>query len=178
MYFSFMNVPPSGARLPVRASSETTRLYAEDLSVGDLFELGTTSVTEAAIVDFATIYDPLPIHVDPEAAATGPFGGIIGSAAHSLALYSSLASRVFVPRLALIAGKGIERLRLPNPLRPGVVHTASIEILDVAPRFRDGASNTDRADLRCAGRLIDADGRVVLAMEPLQVIRYRSPRHR
>ncbi|KAF0966968.1 MaoC/PaaZ C-terminal domain-containing protein [Gordonia sp. YY1] len=143
-----------------------TRLYAEDLSAGEVFELGTASVTEVEIIDFASQYDPLPIHVSREVAANGPFGGIIGSAAHSLALYSGLASRMFVPRLALVAGKGIERMRLPNPLRPDVIHTASITILGVSPRFRGDAPTTDRADLRCAGQLVDADGRVVLTMEP------------
>ncbi|WP_435769022.1 MaoC/PaaZ C-terminal domain-containing protein [Nocardioides sp. SYSU DS0651] len=155
-----------------------TTLHAEDLAVGDVHDLGTTSATEAEIIAFAERFDPLPIHVDREAAATGPFGGIIGSAAHTLALYSSLASRVFMPRLALVAGKGIERMRLPHPLRPDVMHTASIEVLEVVPRYRDGATATDRADLRCRGGLTDAEGRVVLALEALQVIRYRFPRTR
>lgn len=152
--------------------------FADDLAVGDLHDLGTTSASEAEIIDFAQRFDPLPIHVDRDAAAAGPFGGIIGSAAHTLALYSSLASRVFMPRLALVAGKGIERMRLPHPLRPDVMHAASIEVLEVVPRFRDGATSTVRADLRCGGRLTDADGRVVLALEALQVVRYRAPRER
>lgn len=58
------------------------------------------------------------------------------------------------------------------------MHAASIEVLEVVPRFRDGATSTDRADLRCGGRLTDADGRVVLALEALQVVRYRAPRER
>ncbi|MEO9328923.1 MaoC/PaaZ C-terminal domain-containing protein [Gordonia aurantiaca] len=160
-----------------RVSAEP-QLYAEDLTVGATDELGTTSVTEAEIVEFAQRFDPLPMHVDRAAAEAGPFGVIVGCAAHTLSLYSGLASRVFVPRLALVAGKGIERLRLPNPLRPGVVHAATIEICDVVPRFRGDEPTTDRADLHCVGRLIDDLGRVVLVMEPLQVIRYRTPQHR
>ncbi|MBV6726527.1 MaoC/PaaZ C-terminal domain-containing protein [Nocardioides daeguensis] len=152
--------------------------FAEDLEVGDVHDLGTTSASEAEIIAFARRFDPLPLHVDEQAAAAGPFGGVIGSAAHTLALYSGLASRAFMPRVALVAGKGIDRMRLPAPLRPDVVHTATIEVLDVAPRFRGDATSTDRADLRCAGRLVDADGQVVLALEALQVVRYRAPRHR
>lgn len=152
--------------------------FAEDLHVGDVHDLGTTSATEAEIVAFAERFDPLPIHVDREAAAAGPFGGIIGSAAHTLALYSSLASPGFMAHLALVAGKGVERMRVPHPLRPDVVHTATIEVLDVVPRFREGASSTDRADLRCGGRLTDPEGRVALALEALQVIRFRTPQTR
>jgi acyl dehydratase len=152
--------------------------FVEDLNAGDVHELGSTSVTEAEIVAFAERFDPLPIHVDREAAAAGPFGGIIGSAAHTLALYSSLASPGFMARLALVAGKGVERMRVPHPLRPGVVLAATIEVLEVAPRFREDAISTDRADLRCAGRMTDPEGRVVLALEALQVVRYRLPQTR
>lgn len=152
--------------------------FAEDLRVGDVHDLGTTSATEAEIVAFAERFDPLPIHVDREAAAAGPFGGIIGSAAHTLALYSSLASPGFMARLALVAGKGVERMRVPHPLRPDVVHAATIEVLEVVPRFRGDATTTDRADLRCGGRLTDPEGRVALALEALQVIRYRTPQTR
>lgn len=153
-------------------------LHAEDLHPGLVHDLGTTSASEAEIIEFARRYDPLPIHVDREQAAAGPFGGIIGSAAHTLALYSGLASRVFMPRLALVAGKGIERMRLPHPLRPDVVHRASIEVVEVVPRFRGDEGSTDRADLRCRGRLEDPDGRVVLSLEALQVIRYGVPARR
>ncbi|MGO3327605.1 MaoC/PaaZ C-terminal domain-containing protein [Gordonia sp. (in: high G+C Gram-positive bacteria)] len=163
---------------PVRITDRDEPLYAEDLLVGDVYELGTTCATEAEIIDFARRFDPLPIHIDPTAAAAGPFAGIIGSASHSMALYSSVASAVFVSQLALVAGKGVERLRFPNPLRPDAVLTASIEILDVTPRFRGEAATTDRADLRCRGQLTEADGRPVLTMEPLQVIRYRVPQRR
>ncbi|WP_084811742.1 MaoC/PaaZ C-terminal domain-containing protein [Gordonia westfalica] len=172
------NVRPGSGLSDSPVADDVGILYAEDLRAGDVFELGTTSATEDEIIEFAKRFDPLPIHVDREAAAAGPFGGIIGSAAHSLALYSSLASRVFIPRLALVAGKGIETMRLPNPLRPDVIHTAGIEILEVAPRFRGEDRTTERADLRCAGRLVDDEGRVVLAMAPLQVIRYRMLQQR
>lgn len=152
--------------------------FAEDLRVGDVHDLGTTSATEAEIVAFAERFDPLPIHVDREAAAAGPFGGIIGSAAHTLALYSSLASPRFMARLALVAGKGVERMRVPHPLRPDVVLTGTIEVLEVTPRFRDDATATDRADVRCGGRLTDPAGRVALALEALQVVRYRVAQNR
>jgi hypothetical protein len=79
--------------------------------------------------------------------------------------------------LALVAGKGLETMRLPTrcarcPAR------RSIEIVEVANRgsavtrhHRPGGSALRRA-------LVDCRGRVVLAMDALQVIRYRTAQGR
>ena len=143
-------------------------LHAEDLHPGEVVPLGSVEVTAEEIIAFATTYDPLPIHVDPVAAAAGPFCGVIASAAHTIALYSSLASRVFVPRLALVAGKGIDRLRLPHPVRPGATLSATIEVLDVT------TTRSDRADLRLRSEMTDQDGQVVLSFVAVQVVRRRN----
>ncbi len=42
--------------------------YWDDFHVGDVRELGSVTVSEAEIVDFAQRFDPQPFHVDPEAA--------------------------------------------------------------------------------------------------------------
>ncbi len=53
--------------------------YFEDYLPGAVYEYGSITVTEAEIIDFARRYDPQDIHVDPEAAAHGNFGGLIAS---------------------------------------------------------------------------------------------------
>ena len=42
--------------------------YWEDLSVGEVFDLGTHTVTREQIVDVATQWDPQPFHIDDAAA--------------------------------------------------------------------------------------------------------------
>ncbi|QPF82351.1 hypothetical protein IC762_21585 [Bradyrhizobium genosp. L] len=49
-------------------------LYADDLAEGQTFQLGSYTISEAEILEFAGQYDPIPIHTDPVAAAAGPFG--------------------------------------------------------------------------------------------------------
>jgi acyl dehydratase len=49
--------------------------YWEDFEVGEVTELGSVDVTEQEVLEFARRYDPQPFHVDPDAAAAGPFGG-------------------------------------------------------------------------------------------------------
>src|SRR3954452_21216280 len=57
--------------------------YWEDFAVGDVTELGTVEVERDEIVEFARRYDPQPFHIDEEAAAAGPFGGLAASGWHT-----------------------------------------------------------------------------------------------
>ena len=47
-------------------------------------------VDEASIIAFAKEFDPQPFHVDPVAAAAGPYGGLIASGWHTAALVMRL----------------------------------------------------------------------------------------
>jgi acyl dehydratase len=50
-------------------------LYFEDLEVGTTRTAGPYLVTKSEIIQFAKQYDPLPRHIDEEAAAGSIFGG-------------------------------------------------------------------------------------------------------
>lgn len=142
----------------------TSPWHAEDLRVGDYMDLGTVSVSRAEIIAFATQFDPLPIHLDD----TNPvFGSVIASGVHTMALFSSLASRIFLPRLALVAGKGIEQLRLPAPVLPESTLTGTIDIV--------GSTMSDRrADVSYRAVLLDGRDHVVLSFIGIAVVARRS----
>lgn len=116
------------------------------------------------IIDFASRFDPLPIHVD---GANSLFGDVIASGIHTMALYSKLASHALFARLALIAGKGIDRLRLPHPVLPGAVLTGSADIVDIALQQR-------RAEVRYLSTLVDHDDKVVLSFTGITVLGRRD----
>ena len=65
-------------------------LYAEDLREGQEFPFGSYSMVEDEMLAFARQYDPIPIHTDPAAAAASPFGGLIASGLHTMAIYQRL----------------------------------------------------------------------------------------
>lgn len=52
-------------------------MYFDELTVGQTFAIPPVTITEEAIRSFAHSYDPLPVHMDPEYAASTPFKGII-----------------------------------------------------------------------------------------------------
>ncbi len=93
--------------------------YFDDFQVGDRFVSRGMTVSESQILDFALRYDPQPFHIDKEAAADYPFGGLIASGFHTL----SLAFRAFydadIIKKCSLGSPGLDELRWLKPLRPG-----------------------------------------------------------
>lgn len=108
-------------------------LYAEDLAIGQRFPFRNYLLEEAEIIEFAKKYDPLFIHMDPEAAAQGPFGGLIASGLQTLAIYQRLIVEAMWVRVAGVAGAGVES-RFIRPVRPGMTLTGQAEIAALVHR--------------------------------------------
>ena len=53
--------------------------YYEDFNVGDEWSYDAWTIGEESLVEFATKYDPQPMHTDAAFAAAGPYGGLIAS---------------------------------------------------------------------------------------------------
>ena len=62
-----------------RDNQRGTTKYFADFLLGDVIDLGSVEVTEAAIIEFAREFYPQPFHIDPDAALETPFGGLIVS---------------------------------------------------------------------------------------------------
>jgi len=154
---------------PLDKNREWRVLYAEDLPVGRVFQLGTWALRIEDIKAFARAWDPLPFHLDDEAAVSGPFGGIIASGLHTQAIAIRLGAESFTGRLAFIAARELRSMRLLKPARPGETLTGTIEIEE--QRLRDDG----RAVIVYRSELLDATGDVVLRLI-LDVLVHRRPR--
>ena len=118
--------------------------WFEDFEVGQRFVSQGVTFTEASIIDFATRYDPQRFHIDREAAARTPFGGIVASGFQTLALSFRMFFQLGVIRESGIGAPGIEDLKWLAPVRPGdTVHT-EIEVIELRP----SRSKTDRGVVR------------------------------
>jgi len=133
-------------------------LYAEDLAVGQRFEFGSYTIDEEEILRFARQYDPVPIHIDKDAAASGPFGGLIASGFNTLAIYQRLIVEAVWSRVAAIVGRSFE-VRLFRPVRPGTLLTGHSQIQSVTlrPERRDGV-------VIFRSELTDASGQTILTL--------------
>jgi acyl dehydratase len=134
--------------------------YFEDFVVGEQVELGSVAVTESAIIDFATQFDPQPFHVDPEAARASPFGGLIASGWHTCSLYMRLLADGLLADSSSQGSSGMEELRWLAPVRPGDELTARYTVLDVQP----SAKKPERGTVTFRSEMLNQDGIVVLRM--------------
>jgi acyl dehydratase len=139
------------------------RRYLEDLSVGQRFSAPDEyQVTREGIIDFASQWDPQPIHTDPDAADADVFGRLVASGWQTLAATTRLIMLARPLAATPIIGAGIDNLRFVAPVDPGDILTAEAEVLDVRP----SASRPDRGYLvlRVTSRR-KSDGAVVATQD-------------
>ena len=94
-------------------------LYWEDFEVGEIHEMGRHTFSAEEIIEFATRFDPQPIHVDPEAAARSFFGGLIASGWHTCAVGMRFAVDSYINRGISLGSPGLDNIRWHKPVRPG-----------------------------------------------------------
>ena len=111
-----------------------TGRFLEDFTSGAVIASSEEyEVTPERIRDFATEYDPQPIHLDPGSAGREMFGGIIASGWHSLSVTMRLIVRANLFHAAPVIGVGVDRLRYLAPVRPGDRLRAQAEVLSERP---------------------------------------------
>jgi len=93
-------------------------LYFDDFEPGQTFESMGATLSESQILDFALLYDPQPFHLDREAAAAGPFNGLIASGFHTLSLAFRLFYQEKVINACSMGSPGLDQIRWLRPVRP------------------------------------------------------------
>lgn len=136
-------------------------IYFEDFAPGRVFELGSVTVTEEAIIEFATQFDPQPFHIDPVGAEESSFGGLIASGWHT----GSLWMRLYADALLLDADSrgspGMEEVRWRAPVRPGDTLTGTTTVLDARP----SATDPTRGTVFTESKMTNQDGVDVMTMK-------------
>lgn len=90
-----------------------------EFHAGQVIEAGPYLVTEAELLQFAKAYDPQWFHTDPNAAAEGPFGGLIASGWHTGGIAMRLVTEAALDGSESFASPGLAYVKWPNPVRPG-----------------------------------------------------------
>ena len=107
--------------------------YFEDFKVGESFELGSTTITDAEIIAFARQYDPQSFHLDPDAAKQSIFGGLIASGWQTASLFMRMLVDSIISKSHGMGSSGLEELRWPAPVRPGDTLNARMLVLETRP---------------------------------------------
>ncbi len=143
----------------------------EDYEPGAIYEFGTVKVDEAELVAFAERYDPQPMHVDAQWAATGPFGGLIASGWHTVSLLMRLFVEGYLPGAASLTSPGVDELRWTLPVRPG--DKLRLRVTTVSKRV--SRSKPDRGIVVSVLEGINQNDEIVASMRAMNLIALRTP---
>jgi len=132
-----------------------------ELAAAGRFVLGPVTLDSSEVVDFASSFDDQWFHTDPEAAAHGPFGGLIASGWHTCGLAMRLVSRELLAGSESFASPGLSYLRWPHPVRPGDRLMLEVTVIEA----RRSASRPELGVLRWQWVMRNSQGEMVLDLE-------------
>ena len=134
--------------------------YFEDFAPGDTLDLGSFQMVEADMIEFARRYDPQPFHVDPIAARSSIYGGLIASGWHTVSLFMNVLVNTLLLQTASLGSPGVEELRWPAPVRPGDRIRGHMTVLATRP----SVSRPEMGIVRWRGEARNQEGTVVLSL--------------
>lgn len=146
-------------------------MYLDDLHEGLTFETGRRALPLDAIIDFARQWDPQPFHVDPEAAADSPFGGIIASGFHTLLTAFVLTLETGLWAEASMGSPGMDELRWLVPVRPGDELRCRGRVVSVTP----SRSRPDRGRAVVACEVVNQRDEIVMTYSAIHILRRHPP---
>jgi acyl dehydratase len=144
--------------------------YFEDYVSGTTFEYGEISLSADEIIAFARRFDPQPIHIDPEAAARGPFAGLIASGWHTASVMMRLLADHYISHVASMASPGVDEIRWLIPVRPGDTLSIRVTVLET----KRSRSKPDRGTVRSLVEVMNQNREVVMSLKPLSIVRCRA----
>ena len=145
-------------------------IYFEDFQEGQVYELGSYTVSEEQILTFAREFDPQPFHVDSVLAAESIYGGIIASGLHTASIFMRLLYDGLLCRSASMGSPGQDELRWLRPVRPGDTLTARGTVEELIP----SKSKPDRGLVRKSYEVLNQHGERVMTMRGLGMFGRRS----
>lgn len=146
-------------------------LFFEDFEPGREFDLGRWSVSEEAIVAFARDWDPQFFHVDPAAARSGPFGGLVASGWHTGSIWMRLYADAVLNRAAGMGGAGIDEIRWRVPTRPGDALHGRLVVREARP----SSHRRDRGTVFFETELLNQRGESALLIRGRGLMGRRRP---
>jgi acyl dehydratase len=143
-------------------------LFYEDMCPGQKVVGPGIVVDKSEMVAFATIWDPMPFHIDEEAGRAA-FGGLTAPGIYVLALKQRLIHQL-PEQHAVIASFGYDEVRFHEPVRPGDTLTLVLEWL----HRRASTSKGDRGIVTVRFSLVNQSGTAVMSHLDTILVRRRE----
>ena len=144
--------------------------FLDEFTVGEKFSSRKASLSEGQILDFAMMYDPQHMHIDHQAAESGPFGGIIASGFQTLSLSFRLFYDMGLVTQTNIIGVGMDEVRWTKPVYPKDALRVDAEGLEVRP----SKSKPDRGTLRWQVSTRNHRDEIVMTAQLIMIVRRQT----
>ncbi len=122
------------------------------------------------IVAFAELYDPQPFHVDERAAAASPYGGLIASGFHTVAISFRLFIDTGVIKTTGMGSPGMDSIRWMKPVRPGDALRVEAEVMEA----RASRSQPGRGIVPMEFSTFNQKNELVLTMRAVHLVRKKE----
>ena len=143
--------------------------YFEDYVPGASYECGSVSFDQASIVAFAKEFDPQPFHVDPVAAAAGPYGSLIASGWHTASAVMRVLVENYLSAESSLGSPGLDEVRWPQPVRPG----DTLRVLATVTEARRSLSKPDRGIVKTLIEALNTEGEPALRATAINFVLVR-----
>jgi len=138
--------------------ARTARICYEDFEVGSVRTYGPRRVTREEIIEFATEFDPQPMHLDDEAGRKSMLKGLAGSGWQTCALMMRMIYDGLLHESSSLGAPGVDEMRWVRPVRPNDELTIKITCLEKRDSKSRPAVGLVRHDLE----MTNAKGEVVM----------------
>lgn len=95
------------------------KLHFEDFHVGRTFELGPKIVTADEIIEFASEFDPQPMHLSEEAGRASILGGLSASGWHTSCMFMRMMIDSYLSSSLSEGAPGIDVMEWKKPVLAG-----------------------------------------------------------
>ena len=144
--------------------------YFEDYIPGSVHEFGAIELDQSEIVEFGKRFVPLSYHVDPAAAKTSIYGGLIASGWHTAAVMMRLYSDHYLSKIANLGSPGCDELRWTKPVFPGDRLSIRVKVLET----RRSDSKPDRGIVRSFVEVLNQKNEVVMTVTMVNFVKARG----
>jgi acyl dehydratase len=134
--------------------------YFEDLEEGQVFEMGSRTVSKEEIIEFAKQFDPQPFHIDEEKAKDSLFEGLAASGWHTGSIYMRLMVDNFLDKVVSMGSPGMDELRWLKPVRPNDTLSARFTVLELIP----SKSRPNLGIVKGKGEMFNQHGDLVMSL--------------
>jgi acyl dehydratase len=156
--------------IKLHGTSAGGAMFFDDLPVGYRFETAAKALPLAAITAFAQQWDPQPFHVDADAAAASPYGGIIASGFHTLLTSFTQTLEAGIWNEASMGSPGMTDIQWLRPVRPDdILRTRAEVVASVA-----STSRPDRGRTTIAYEVENQSGAVVMRYTAIHILRRKA----